>query len=128
MTETIQTTRCTRSDDGNTGCIKAEGHPGRCKVREDPEARFSGDNPKGPGRPPGQPNHEYDLADHEAPRCRKCAGTHLRVLKRLPDRSHCGTIDGRPYTRIEFRRTQCTDCRSVQILRTYVHTPNHGRK
>ena len=32
--------RCTRSDDGETGCVKEFSHGGRCKIRENPSALY----------------------------------------------------------------------------------------
>lgn len=74
---------------------------------------------RGPGRPEG-PAEEVDVAAATVVRCKRCDSTrrskytNTRILRRG------GTgPDGKPYTRVVWRRCRCLSCGQARVERTF---------
>ena len=77
------------------------------------------DTSSGPGRPPGAKNKPVDTVRAELPRCTRCSGTDLKIIRKIGEQEICGVLaDGTKFTSIIRRRACCQapDCGQHQIL------------
>lgn len=72
------------------------------------------------GRPVGSKTIDLDLVDTVATRCKVCASTARTKYEKAQTIEGDGVApDGRPYTRVILRRTQCVNCGQHRIDRWY---------
>ena len=74
------------------------------------------------GRPKGQGNYDVDTVRAEPTRCRRCGSTNRTRYTNTRVRFISGTdFQGRPYSRMIWRRTQCLHCGQYRddIARVY---------
>ena len=83
-----------------------------------------------PPRPAGQRSDDGGVQRKELPRCARCGGTELRIIKKIGEQHHQGfDRAGRPYTSIVRQRARCqTDgCGQVQVLTARRYVPELWR-
>ena len=81
------------------------------------------------GRPKGSKNKKYTgEVERVAARCIRCHSSGFTILRKTRDLDHKGIgPDGKPYTRIIWRRIQCKSCGQVQMDKEYSYQSN-GKK
>ncbi|MGC4004679.1 MAG: hypothetical protein QM811_16795 [Pirellulales bacterium] len=81
------------------------------------------------GRPSGARTRPRDQVDARLTSCAKCESTNRTPYNESPHIvEHTGFIEGRPYTRIVYRRTTCADCLQARTDRYYENDPKSRPK
>jgi len=85
--------------------------------------------PKRSGRPRGARNRDLDTVSGEATRCRKCGSTDREPYFGKRTLDYAGTTpDGKPYTRVVWRRTVCRSCGQHRMDKSYEYTPGEPQE
>jgi len=75
------------------------------------------------GRPKGTKNAKHPQVDGELTVCPKCQSTARGPYKTKEVTQHGGERNGKPYTEVWFRRSECTSCGQHRIDKHYVNNP-----
>jgi hypothetical protein len=75
----------------------------------------------GPGRPVGAKTADRDVVDVEVSRCKRCGSTDRAKYSSKIEVVGNGMHDGKPYTSVTVRHTQCLnpDCGQHRVDRFY---------
>lgn len=77
-----------------------------------------------PGRPKGAKTAQAEVTDKHPSRCPVCGSTAAESTGARPTIvNRPGLVDGRPFTRIVFRRIRCKACGQVRVEREFMYTP-----
>lgn len=85
----------------------------------------SAEQKRGPGRPPGSPNVDYDICVTLPPKCRKCGSTEFGPRQHVKTRKHNGTVGGHAYNTVSNYRCRCANpkCNQATFLAVYRMVP-----
>jgi hypothetical protein len=75
------------------------------------------------GRPKGSLKQEYPQSIGELTRCKRCDSTERTKYTTIKDMPHQGLRDGKPYTRVVWRRTTCANCGQARVDQHYENSP-----
>lgn len=77
-------------------------------------------NQKRRGRPKGSTNASRDVVAVLPSHCRQCGSTDREAYIGKPIvREITGTVEGRPYNKITWRRTRCANCGQARVDQTF---------
>lgn len=75
------------------------------------------------GRPTGSLNNQVQHAEAQPSRCPTCGSTKRTAYHDKLEQDYAGEHDGRPYTHVIRRRTECVDCGQHRVDHSYEFRP-----